>query len=439
MGAPVAAADMAVLWLVVAALAGLGLAAGAVLIPAWRQARRPTWAGIRTAIHVNRSPLWQRAYLDVLLLVGSALAFWQMANTGYQVVLAPEGVAQSSVAYQAFLAPVCLWLGVGLLALRLADRALDRGRRVVSWLAQPLAGRLSGVVGASLRRQRELITRGIIMVALAESFATSTAVFNTTYNAQSRVDAELTNGADVTVTGSTASNPGGLLPQLASLSGVVAAQPMQHRFAYVGTDLQDLFGIDPLHINDATSLSNAYFANGDARATLAALAAQPDGVLVAAETASDYQLQSGDRISLRLQSSTDHQYHVVPFRFIGVVREFPTAPKDSFLVANAAYVAEQTSNSSTEVVLLRTSSESTDVAARVRTLTSGLAGVRVTDLGSTQRSISSSLTAIDLRGLTQLELAFAVLLVGAAAGLVLSLGLAERQVGQHYWTSSRAC
>jgi putative ABC transport system permease protein len=51
----------------------------------------------------------------------------------------------------------------------------------------------------------------------------------------------------------------------------------------------------------------------------------------------------------------------------------------------------------------------------------------VTDLGTTQRTISSSLTAIDLRGLTQLELAFAVLLVGAAAGLVLRLGLAERQ------------
>jgi putative ABC transport system permease protein len=45
---------------------------------------------------------------------------------------------------------------------------------------------------------------------------------------------------------------------------------------------------------------------------------------------------------------------------------------------------------------------------------SGLGGARVTDLGTTQHTISSSLTAIDLRGLTQLELAFAVLLVGAA-------------------------
>jgi putative ABC transport system permease protein len=51
----------------------------------------------------------------------------------------------------------------------------------------------------------------------------------------------------------------------------------------------------------------------------------------------------------------------------------------------------------------------------------------VADLGTTQRTISSSLTAIDLRGLTQLELAFAVLLVAATAGLLQRLGLAERQ------------
>ncbi|HEY0584432.1 MAG TPA: FtsX-like permease family protein [Chloroflexota bacterium] len=419
--------SVTLVWVVVAALAGLGLAAGAVLVPAWSQARRAARTGIGAAIAVDRAPLWRGVYLDLLLLGGSALAFWQMAGSGYQVVLAPEGVAQSSVAYQAFLAPVCLWLGIGLLALRLSDRGLARGRRVVAWMARPIAGRLAGPVSASLRRLRALVSRGVVLVALAVSFATSTAVFNTTYNAQSRVDAELTNGADVTLSGPTSSDPGSLLPQLAALPAVVAAQPMQHRFAYVGTDLQDLFGIDPLHISEVTSLSNAYFANGDARATLSALAAQPDGVLVAAETAKDYQLNPGDRINLRLQSATDHQYHVVPFSFIGIVREFPTAPKDSFLVANASYIAAQTATPAAEIVLLRTSGDAADVAARTRALSAGLAGVRVTDLGTTQRTISSSLTAIDLRGLTQLELAFAVLLVGAAAGLILRLGLAERQ------------
>lgn len=32
----------------------------------------------------------------------------------------------------------------------------------------------------------------------------------------------------------------------------------------------------------------------------------------------------------------------MPFHYVGVVREFPTAPSDSFLVANAEYVADAT-------------------------------------------------------------------------------------------------
>ena len=47
--------------------------------------------------------------------------------------------------------------------------------------------------------------------------------------------------------------------------------------------------------------------------------------------------------------------------------------------------------------------------------------------GDTQTLISSSLTAVDLRGLTRLELSFAFILLAAASGLVLALGLAERR------------
>ena len=45
--------------------------------------------------------------------------FWQSASTGYQVVLAPEGVSQTAVSYQAFLAPLCSLVGSGLLTFRL--------------------------------------------------------------------------------------------------------------------------------------------------------------------------------------------------------------------------------------------------------------------------------------------------------------------------------
>ena len=86
------------------------------------------------------------------------------------------------------------------------------------------------------------------MTALAVAFGASTAIFNTTYNGQARVDAELTNGADVTAFGTTGQSGGpASRRRWRALPGVTAAEPMQHRYAYVGADLQDLFGIDPAH------------------------------------------------------------------------------------------------------------------------------------------------------------------------------------------------
>ena len=414
-------------WISVAVAVGVVLALAAVLFPAWRTLRHSTIMGARAVVGRERPPLWQRLYLDGILLALAAIMFWRTASTGYQLVLAPEGVPQTAVAYEAFLAPLGLWLGVALLTLRLWSGGLARGRRILAAALRPIARRLADVVAGSLGRQRALHTRGVVLVALACAFATSTAIFNTTYNAQARVDAELTNGADVQVRGSTAAPAGAKLRALAALPGVAAAEPLQHRFAYVGADLQDLYGIDPTRIGTATSMANAYFANGDARATLAALTAQPDGVLVSEETVKDFQLTAGDQLNLRLQRAGDNQYHVIPFHFVGIVREFPTAPKDSFLVANASYIAQQTGIRAAEIVLLRTNGDAGTVAQAAQTIVAPLAGAHVTDIGTTQRAISSSLTAVDLRGLTALELFFAVLLLIGATGLVLGLSLVERR------------
>jgi putative ABC transport system permease protein len=419
--------DKMVLWVGSAALAGFLLSVLAALWPAWNQARQTSVAAARKAVGQERTPLWQRLYLDAALLAIAAGMFWRTAGIGYELVLAPEGVAQVSVTYEAFIAPLCMWIGSALLAMRIGQLYLARGRKSFVALSRPLAGNLAGTVFASLARQRRRLAQGVALVALAAAFAVSTAIFNTTYDSQARVDAELTNGADVLVQGTTPAAAGSELAALSSLPGVVVAEPMQHRFAYVGTDLQDLYGIDPAHIESATHLANAYFANHDAQAALAALTAQPDGVLVSEETVRDFQLVQGDHLNLRLQHAGDNQYHVVPFTFVGVVREFPTAPKDSFLVANATYVAQRTGTDAAEIVLLKTDGNPEGVAVRARDVVKGLAGVKVTDIGAAQKTIGSSLTAVDLRGLTSLELAFAVLLVACASGLILALGLAERK------------
>ena len=412
----------------VAAVCGLLLAAYAIIVPAWRQARDDTPAASgRLVRRVSARPLWQALYLDVLLLIVAGIAFVQAAASGYEIVVAPEGVPQANISYGAFVAPLCLWLGSALLFYRLLDIGLARPTRALRQLLRPLGHEMTASIAAFVSRQRELVERGAVLAALGFGFAISTAVFNVTYNAQARVDAQLTNGADVTVTGTPADPADHLLDAFAHVRGVAAAEPMQHRYAYVGNDLQDLYGIDPRRIVAATEISNAYFESGDARATLEALAQRPDGVLVSRETLNDFRLNPGDRLNLRLQSARDHRYHSVPFTLIGVVREFPTAPRDSFLVANAAYVAEATGAPGAEIVLIRTAGDPRTVAAQVQRLAAQLNGAHVSDVGAAQRLISSSLTAVDLRGLTALELLFAVLGIAGATGIVLALGFGERR------------
>ena len=408
--------------MIVALLVGIVTALLAVIAPAWRASRESSVNAGRVRVGRTERPFWERTWIDVVMLVISGLVYWRTAASGYQIVLAPEGVPATSVSYESFLAPLALWIGVALLVTRLFRHGLAGGRAFVARLFKPLAGNISSIVAASVSRQAPLITRGVVLVTLAFSFAVSTAVFNTTYNVQSRVDAALTNGADVTVTGTTAYPAGPLVDKIAAVPGAKAARAMIHRFAYVGNDLQDIYGIDPLKIGDAADLSDAFFASNDAAGTMRALAAKRDGALLSQETVNDFQLHVGDVINLRLQSAKDHQYHPVPFHFVGVVREFSTAPHDSFILANGDYVAEATGNSSREIVLVRSDIPPAQLAERVKPIVAGIPGVRVTELGAVLATISSSLTAVDLHGLTLIELTFAILLIAGACGLVLGLG-----------------
>ena len=96
-----------------------------------------------------------------------------------------------------------------------------------------------------MSRQRAPIARAVALVTLATCFAASTAAFNTTYRQQAEADARLSNGADVVIT---ASSGTGFAPStvrgLAHVRGVASVEPLRHRYAYIGNDLQDLYGVN---------------------------------------------------------------------------------------------------------------------------------------------------------------------------------------------------
>jgi len=247
-------------------------------------------------------------------------------------------------------------------------------------------------------------------------------VFTRTYDQQARLDTALTVGSDVAVTlppDGTAS----LDPALAHVAGVTAVEQVTHRLAYVGPDLQDLYGIDPTTIGRAAPLQNAFTPGSSIRTVMRDLAATPDGALLSQETLHDYQLHTGDLIRLRLNNATG-AYQAVPFHVVGVVTEFATAPRDSFIVANRDYLARTTGSSAIQTLLVRT-----DRPRQVAAAIHAPAGALVNDITAPRVAVpsASGLAAGSLSGLARLTLAFGLLLATASAGLVLVVGATQRR------------
>lgn len=420
-------------WDLGSAVAGLATAVAVIARPAIRDLRADSaTGGLR---HVQQgSPTWIRYGVDLILIGAGLGVFWAAGRTKYALVLAPEGVPTISVSYWAFLAPALAWIGGGLLCWRIASSLL-RARPAVTWAARPVLGSIAPAVASMLMRQRRSIARSTVLVGLALAFAVSVATFNATYKQQAKVDAQLTSGADVTVTSSPGTGMGpGIGQTIQGVAGVQAVEPLVHRFAYVGSDLQDIYGVRPSTISRATTLQDAYFQRATAAESMKRLTGRRDGLLVSAETVNDFQLRPGDLVRLRLQDARTHQYRAIDFHYVGIVNEFPTAPKDSFLVANASYLAEQTGSAAIGTYLVNTGGhDQTKVASAVRGVvgTAGLVGT-ITDV---RGLVGSSLTSVDLAHLTHLELGFALAIVAAAGGLVIGLGLGDRKRGVAIATS----
>ena len=93
---------------------------------------------------------------------------------------------------------------------------------------------------------------------------------------------------------------------------------------------------------------------------------------------------------------------------------------------NAHYLETATSDPTVSTVLIDTGGHQTPAVAQRAAGIVRAAGT-VSDLGATHRIVGSSLTAVDLHGLTRIELGFAFVLVFIATGLLLALGIDERR------------
>ncbi len=385
--------------------------------------RRSVAEGRQSAVR-ERVPAWRRYYLDLACLALSGLIYWLTIRTGFAAVVNPDANPTLSLSVYMFFGPALLWIGATLLLVRLRGRGL-------AWLARRAAGRNRGSLPsfllASAGRRGAAINRGLMVVGLLLAFGVSMAIFSATYDQQARVDAQLTLGADVTV-----SAPPDVVAKhrlqskVAQVPGVAATTPVDHSYAYVGPDLQDTYGIDPASFANATSLRDSYFLGGSASQMMSRLQATRDGIMVSLETINDYSLKQGDLLKLRVLNQRTGHFHVVPFHVVGTVQEFPSAPRDSFMVANLGYLESVSHAPGPNVVFAKTSGDPRAVAHQVAAATSGY-GAKVQNLDDQTAKTVTSITTVDLSGISHILEAFAVLLAGAATALFVFTVVAERR------------
>jgi putative ABC transport system permease protein len=418
-GLTVARAAVTIAACVGLAIAGALVARLAASSSAWRASVSDSRRSVRRAV----DPLWQRLYLDLVALALSGLIYWLTASTGFSAVLNPDSNPTLSLSVYMFFAPALLWLGATLLLVRLRGRA-------VAWATSRAAGDRARTARAfllaSAGRRGAAINRGLIVVGLLLAFGVELGIFTATYDQQANVDAQLTLGADVTASappGVTAAH--GLRAKIAALPGVQGTTAVDHSYAYIGPDLQDTYGIDAATISHATTLRDSYFLGAGAAQTIGRLRRTRDGVLVSNETINDYQLKPGDLLNLRVLDHRTGRFVVVPFHVAGIVQEFPSAPRDSFMVANLAYLRSVDHAGGPNVVFARTSDPAR--TARVVARATRADGTIVRNIDQQAQQTVSSITTVDLRGISKIEEAFTIALAAAAMALFVALTVIERR------------
>ena len=241
-------------------------------------------------------------------------------------------------------------------------------------------------------------------------------IFSATWDQQANVDAQLTLGADVVAT----APPGlaakhDLAGKIARVPGVKATSALDHSYAYIGPDLQDTYGIDPASFTKATTLRDSYFIGGSADQMISRLRSTPDGIIVSKETITDYSLKQGDLLKLRVLDRSSGRFRVVPFHVIGTVQEFPSAPKDSFMVTNLPYLQRVSHEAGPNVVFAKTSGDPPAVSRRVAAATKA-DGAEVKNIREQNAQTATSITTVSLHGISRIEELFAIVLAAGAMG-----------------------
>ncbi len=417
------------------ALIVLAITVIAALIPALVATRRTLVDEQQQAARAVRPPFWQRAYLDVLLLIPAAYGIYQLQTGGSLF----QGNADPFSNPLLVLTPVLLCFALGLLALRLIPLILEglaRLATVPAWVA-PL------VTLRALARQTDNYRGALLLLILTLSLATYSSTMADTLDGAMRTELTYQVGAMTQLfeTGESAdrARPGqpGQPPQQPrrdirdearflfvpvsehlQAPGVRAAARVGRYDATVGVGAgsrqAQLIGIDRTDFPHVITRFDRAWGGGESLGGLMNLLARhPNGVLVSRQLLRDG-LQVGDALPATVRLYGDQRD--VRFRIVAAIDLWPGFyPQDGpIIVANLDYIFDEMGGQYPyDVWIMRDPAIPVeDVVAGVRSL-----GIPVIDVLDRATLIGREQTRPQRQGL------FGILTIGfLAAGALTLLG-----------------
>ncbi len=415
----------------IGAAVGMLTTALALYIPGRRSLRREIGQE-RGEMAIAPEPAWRRLRLDYVLLAAAAIAEAVALHAG--AFDAPAGsVSQGqavSLPSHLLLAPLVAWVGGALLAARLFEAGAAR----LPVPAPPRFGPpVRGTLSRSLTRRTRALASGVIGVGLVTAFGTSLALFAATYDSAKSADSVFVVGSDMRVTPSVLS-PRPHPPAFAAalrVPGVRGATPVLSKpenavlIGPYNQDVKDLTAIDPASFRRVALLSDSFFVDRSAAAAMTALQADPKALLVDEETADDLLVDTGDSVRVLLARGTKRQT-LETFRVAGLFKRFPGFPQGTNLVANIDRYQRATGTGRADIFLARASDGSDAGIARAAAAVRAGPGrddpLRIDTTRTALDKDQSSLTALNVHGLVDLD-SFYTLLMSAAAVAIFVFGL----------------
>lgn len=389
-------------------------------------------------MQVAEVPAWRRLHLDLALLAVGAVAEVVALRTG--ALNPPSGSVYSGVAIslpsRLLLTPLVAWVGGLLLFVRLP---LAIASRAPAPSTHPFGPVIGGIVSRSVRRRPWALASGIIVLGLVVAFGTSLAIFGATYDAAKAADSRFVVGSDLRITPSVlgaGSHPRSFASEL-TVAGVSAASPVVfglENSVLIGPHNQrarNLAAIDPASFARVAALPDSVVVDRSAAGAVEALEADPQGLLVDAETADDLQVGTGDTVEIILALGTKRET-LQGFHVVGLFTRFPGFPEGANLVVNLNRYEEATGATDIDFFLADVTDDGgTGLDRAVAALQSGPGANDPIHIDSTRSVLDedqSSLTALSVNGLIALDALYVFLLSAASIAMfVLGLMLQRRR------------